>query len=80
MEEKAKSLFHGVEKYNCAQAVLAAYKDKVNVSQETIDEFKAYGGGRVPTGYCGALHAALYLTQGDKAMEAKLKEAFIQKA
>ncbi len=80
MHDKAKKMFHGKEGYNCAQAVLAAFKDRMNVSQSAIDEFKAYGGGRVPNGYCGALHAALYLTANDQTAQEKLKDAFMKKA
>ncbi len=80
MENKAKGLFHGKEGYNCAQAVLAAFQDKKGVSPETIAEFKACGGGRVANGYCGALHSALHLADGDEAKQAKLKDAFMEKA
>ena len=80
MYDKAKGFFHGKEGYNCAQAVLAAFRDEKNISQAVIDEFKAYGGGRVANGYCGALHAALYLAGDDQAVQKKLKDAFMEKA
>ncbi|MFI4911377.1 MAG: C-GCAxxG-C-C family (seleno)protein [Sedimentisphaeraceae bacterium JB056] len=79
MEQRAKSLFHGVEKYNCAQAIVAAFKEKYNVSQDVIDEFKAFGGGRAEEGLCGALYAGLHLAGGDLVKD-ELRNVFMEKA
>jgi hypothetical protein len=79
MEEKAKSLFHGEEKYNCAQAILAAFQEKYDIPQQQIEQFKAYGGGRAEEGLCGALYAGLCLAK-DEPAKSKLKEAFEQNA
>ena len=75
MKNKAKELFHGEQRYNCAQAVLAAFQDRYEVSQERIDEFKAFGGGRAVDGLCGALYAGLTLSP-DEQTKLAMKEAF----
>lgn len=79
MVETAKKFFHGEEGYNCAQAVLAAFADKYEVSQQTLDEFKAFGGGRVDGGTCGAIYAALHIAKKEDSKE-KLKAVFTEKA
>jgi hypothetical protein len=59
--EKAKEHYQGVsgkERLNCGQAVLKAFQEKFSVSDELIAEFKAYGAGKAPEGYCGAFYAA----------------------
>ena len=73
MIERAKNLFHGEEKYNCAQAVLAAF----DVHEDKIAEAKAHGGGRAPEGLCGAFHAAKALVGEEcfAGMTAKMAEA-----
>lgn len=52
--------FHGVERYNCCQAVLKTFQKCYEVSDEIILDAKRFGGGRAPDNICGALHA-LYL-------------------
>ncbi len=59
--EKAKEYFLGKlgrEKLNCGQAILKAFQEKFSVSNEVILQFKAYGAGKAPEGYCGAFYAA----------------------
>ncbi|MBP6370366.1 MAG: C-GCAxxG-C-C family protein [Paludibacteraceae bacterium] len=46
---------------NCAQAILTAWQKEYEIAENTILEFKQYGGGRAPEGACGALYAAEYL-------------------
>ncbi len=69
--EKAKSLFHGVDKLNCAQAILKAFQAKFNISEEMIAEYKKNGGGRAEGGICGALYSVQQLMpeQSVKATE-----------
>lgn len=68
--EKALSTFHKEPlKYNCAQAVLHAFEDVSGVSDETMKEFKAYGGGRASLGRCGALYSALAMTRDCKVRQ-----------
>jgi hypothetical protein len=79
MEEKAKNLFLGKEKYNCAQAILAAFQEKYDIPQEHIDGFKALGGGKAQEGLCGALYAGLSLARQEEA-KARLTEEFTRLA
>lgn len=65
MIERAKRYFHGEEKYNCAQAVLAAYDPQ----HEKIAGAKAFGGGRAPEGLCGAFHSAKELLGEERFQE-----------
>lgn len=73
MVEKAKDLFHGEERYNCAQAVLAAF----DAPAEKVLAAKAHGGGRAPEGLCGAFHAVKELVGDEKfgGMTGKMVEA-----
>lgn len=67
MIERAKKMFHGEERYNCAQAVLAAF----DAPMEKVQAAKAHGGGRAPAGLCGAFHAAKELLGEAKFTELK---------
>jgi hypothetical protein len=60
MERKNSYLyFHALpENLNCAQAVLKGFQKEFNVSNEEIEEYRAWGGGRAEGGMCGALYAA----------------------
>ncbi len=71
----AEELFHGTEGYNCAQAVYKAFQKTYNVSDLVILEAKKKGGGRAEDGICGALYAALKLTD-DKLLHQKLITSF----
>ena len=57
-EEKARSLFRGKDKLNCAQAVAKAFGDDLDVTDEIIADLAKMGGGRAKDGVCGALFAA----------------------
>lgn len=76
---KAASLFHGPEKYNCCQAVLKAFEDIHDISEERVIECKAFGGGRAPDGMCGALYAAHLLIE-DQEVKDKVQEEFLKTA
>ena len=76
---KASDKFHGVEKYNCAQAVLKFFEDHPAASPEKIEEFKQFGGGRAPDGVCGAIYAASHILNNEK-LAAELKETFKREA
>lgn len=43
------------EKLNCAQSILKAWQEDFEISDETIEEFRQWGGGRAEGGVCGAL-------------------------
>ena len=64
----------GFARMNCAQAV--------GLSQEVIELFRAYGGGRAPDGLCGALYAAMYILKNKNAGEksAELEKFFLEQA
>ncbi len=67
------------ERLNCAQSVLRGFQDKTGISQEAIDEARAFGGGRAYEGRCGAIYAALELIKSSQAKEAMI-HTFIQQA
>ncbi|MGE4286739.1 MAG: C-GCAxxG-C-C family (seleno)protein [Phycisphaerae bacterium] len=77
MVDKAQKLYHGEEHYNCAQAVLAAFKERYDVPQEMIDSFSAFGGGRAEGNTCGALHAAMELA---KERGVEIEQDFVREA
>ena len=74
MIERAKKYFHGEERYNCAQAVLAAFDEE----HEKLAGAQSYGGGRAPDGLCGALHSAKELLGEEK--HARVEEKFSEAA
>lgn len=70
----------GKKKLNCAQSVLAAFKEEFPfLSEEFIKEFESHGGGNAPGGMCGALYAAKYILDKHKPGESdKLVDFFIR--
>lgn len=58
---------------NCAQSVLYAYQKMHGSGAVTVEEMKAFGGGRAPGGLCGALYAACIV---EPAKAELLKERF----
>lgn len=49
------------ENLNCAQAILKGFQQEFSISDQEIEEFRAWGGGRAKDGVCGALYAAEHL-------------------
>lgn len=43
---------------NCAQAILKGFQKEFGISDQEIEEYRAWGGGRAEGGMCGALFAA----------------------
>ncbi len=81
----ARNHYLGKEGYvrmNCAQSVISTFKDKFSLSAETIELFKAYGGGRAPDGLCGAFYAAKYILERNNAEEIStdLEKYFLDQA
>ncbi len=75
----AKQLFHGKEKYNCAQAILKAFQEHNNLTDDEIARHKSSGGGKAEGGLCGALYAAkLHLDNVED--KASLEKSFVDKA
>lgn len=64
------------ERMNCAEAVLCAYQTISGDTAIALSEMKRLGGGRVPGGLCGALHAACAIAP-DKAERLKARFAEI---
>jgi hypothetical protein len=59
MKERALKVFRQPpERFNCAQAVLHAWREVSGDVSITPARLKPFGGGRAPGGLCGALHAA----------------------
>ncbi len=83
---KRKSIDHylGInesKKLNCAQAVIAGFKDKFSIGDETLAAFSSFGGGKAPDGYCGALYAARHILEKERLGEIeKCNETFIKAA
>lgn len=62
MRKKSEEYFHvKPENFNCAQAVLKGFQKEFGINDQTIEEFRAWGGGRAQDGICGALFTAEYL-------------------
>ena len=67
------------ERLNCAQSVLRAFQPHPNISDEDILHARHHGGGRAEEGLCGALYAALRLTD-DPGTRQWMKEEFVTQA
>ncbi|MDL1940704.1 C-GCAxxG-C-C family protein, partial [Candidatus Jettenia sp. AMX1] len=55
----------GKENFNCAQAILKAYQEDFNITDQQILEYKKFGGGKAEGGVCGALFAAKKLIHNE---------------
>lgn len=68
--EKAKAYYSDKSsrgRLNCAQAVIAAFKEKFNLDENAVHLFAPYAGGKAPGGECGALCAAKFiLNEGNR--------------
>jgi hypothetical protein len=67
------------ERLNCAQSVLRAFQQHRLIREDEIDEARRYGGGRAENGMCGALYAALSLTDDPFARD-RVRSAFVETA
>ena len=76
--ERAANYFHGPDRYNCGQAVLKAFQEDHNVTEDLIEQFKKLGGGRADGGLCGALYAAKTLAGNE--LDLSLEEKFVKQA
>ncbi len=76
---KSVEYFHKKpDNLNCAQSILKGFQQEFEISDETIESFRPFGGGRAEGGLCGAIYAANYLMR-KKGLES-LNEAFVKKA
>ena len=72
---------NGNKKHNCAQAVIAGFKDKFSLKDELVATFASHGGGKAPDGHCGALYAARHILEKESPGEIeKCNDAFIKAA
>jgi len=78
-EPKASKYFHGQERYNCAQAIMRAFRDRLPVSDKTLKTCQKFGGGRAEGGVCGAVHAAHMLIE-DPELVRQLDDLFSRQA
>jgi len=74
--KKVKRFFHGIEGYNCAQAVIKIH-DHTDTLEHVIEELNTKGGGRAPHGMCGALYGALEMAEGTNKKQ-YIKNEFIK--
>jgi hypothetical protein len=59
VRQKSELYYHtSIENFNCAQAVLKGFQNELDISDNEVIEFQAWGGGRADGGMCGALFAA----------------------
>jgi hypothetical protein len=71
----------GHARVNCAQAILSAFREKFNLDDGVVQQFKTFGGGNAPDGLCGAFYAVKYLSEKNIIREIDLfKEEFKEQA
>lgn len=71
----AENFYHGKEGYNCAQAILKTFQQEFLVDENLIKEASLKGRGNAKGGICGALYAALQLTN-NKQLQQKITTSF----
>lgn len=79
MRAIAESNFRGVDKLNCAQAILKTFRNHYDVSDDMIQTHSKSGGGRAANNTCGAIYAATLL-EADKTVQSKLNDGFAKQA
>lgn len=79
MRARAESNFRGVDKLNCAQAILKTFSGHYPVTNELMQSHSKSGGGRVEGNTCGAIYAASLL-ETDSAIQEKLQNGFLKEA
>lgn len=77
MREVAMNYFHGVEGYNCCQAILKTFQRDHSVTEEAISLSKRHGGGRAPENVCGALYALHMMLPDEKKSMTAAFEAIV---
>jgi len=73
---KSEFYFHSLpENLNCAQAILKGFQKDFDISDQVIEEYRAWGGGRAHDGICGALFSAEQLLKeaGKKGITEEFK-------
>jgi hypothetical protein len=71
-QSEAVKYYRGIEGYNCAQAILKVFQQKVGANPDLIHQYAEYGGGNAKGGVCGALFAIEQLAaNADLAQQAR---------
>jgi hypothetical protein len=71
----------GPKKLNCAQAEIAAFREKFDLDDNAVHLFASFGGGKAPEGECGALCAAKFiLSKNHQGKIAERQKIFTSKA
>ncbi|MCX7920574.1 MAG: C-GCAxxG-C-C family protein [Clostridia bacterium] len=82
--EKARSYYlgqNGYRRVNCAQAVVSAFKEHFNISDDMLETFRSFGGGNAPEGVCGAYYAVrCMLENNNKEMIKDFEKYFLDSA
>ena len=73
--ERAAAAFRE-KRLNCAQSVLHAFQPQRQIRDEEILHAKGMGGGQAEGGVCGALYAALRLTNSPAGRQ-QVRDAFV---
>ena len=66
----------------CLSILYKFFKEKFDLSEETIKLFRPYGAGRAPDGLCGAFYAAKYILEKNEAevKASELENYFLEQA
>lgn len=59
---RAVQYYRGIEGYNCAQAILKTFQDRLDINENQVNDYADYGGGKAEDGICGALYAVKQLS------------------
>jgi len=77
--KKSELYFHTLpENMNCAQSVLKGFQKQFDITDREIEDYRAWGGGRVQGGVCGALYSAQRLLR--QAEKPDITEEFNSRA
>lgn len=77
----AQDYFHlAPHNWNCAQAIQKSFQDLTMLSDEEIElQFRPLGGGRAPSGMCGAIYSVRKLVGEDSVLAEELTQTFIER-
>ncbi len=77
---KKHFLGQGVPRLGCAQAVAESLKGLFELDEELVRSMARATGGRAPSGYCGAVYAALTVAEEKVSHKKQEIEAFFRQA
>lgn len=83
-KEKAREYYtdkRSGKRLNCGQSVIAAFREKFLLDENSVALFAALGSGRAPGGECGAFYAAKFILGADRKDDIeKCGDIFLSKA